>query len=166
MIDERKVMAAIELGIAKGLVDVQLVTSKVVRSMLSQPGTGRIYRIAKGKKNGRNLRAKGLHRASAPGRPPAVNTNRLRASWAVSARATGSTIEGDKGTEDSILRTRVAPGRLGFEYGSNVPYARFLEYGTRRMRKRPYITPVMAKVSPRIAEIVAKGIRSQLRASR
>ena len=42
---------------------------------------------------------------------------------------------------------------MGFTYGSNVKYAPMLEFGTRRMRKRPYLAPSMrlvAKQAPKI----------------
>ena len=165
MIDERKVMAAIERGIGQGLVETQLVIGLAVRKMLSQPGTGRVYRIGKGKPNGRNLRAQGLHKASAPGRPPAVNTNRLRASWSLGARS-GLDGVSPMSENDCFVRPRMKRNRLGFEYGSNVKYAAFLEFGTRWMKRRPYIAPVMKSIEPRVLPIVSRAIQSNLRASR
>jgi hypothetical protein len=165
MIDERKVMVAIEDGIRQGLVETQLVMARVVRMMLSQAGTGRVYRIGNGSAGGRNLRAQGFHRASAPGRPPAVNTNRLRASWAIGLRPGYGRIRPIE-QNGGFVRPRVNPKRLGFEYGSNVKYAAFLEFGTRWMKRRPYIAPVMKSIEPRVLPIVSRAIQSTLRASR
>lgn len=167
MIDERKVMATIQEGIRDGLVETQIVLARIVRGMLSKPGTGRIYRIAKGKPNGRNLRAKGLHRASAPGQPPAVNTNRLRASWSVnSAGKLGLTRISALASEEGFILTRVRSNSLGFEFGSNVPYAKHLEFGTSRVRRRPYLKPSMRAVEPRVLPIVTNALNRKLRSAR
>lgn len=167
MIDERKVMATIQEGIRDGLVETQIVLARIVRGMLSKPGTGRIYRIAKGKPNGRNLRAKGLHRASAPGQPPAVNTNRLRASWSVnSAGKLGLTRISALASEEGFILTRVRSNSLGFEFGSNVAYAKHLEFGTSRVRRRPYLKPSMRAVEPRVLPIVTNALNRKLRSAR
>jgi HK97 gp10 family phage protein len=67
---------------------------------------------------------------------------------------------------DGFVRPRMKRNRLGFEYGSNVKYASFLEYGTARMKARPYISPVMAAVEPRALGIIAKAMRKTLRDAR
>lgn len=70
------------------------------------------------------------HRASAPGDPPAVNTGRLRSS----------------------ITHRVAVDDQGVfaEVGSNVRYARFLELGTSKMAKRPFLRPALLTVAQRM----------------
>ena len=168
MIDERKVLAAIQEGIRDGLVETQLVLARVVRGMLSKPGTGRIYRIGKGRPNGRNLRAKGLHRASAPGQPPAVNTNRLRASWSVSSsgRNLGLTRISALASDEGFILPRIRSNSIGFEFGSNVPYAKYLEFGTSRVRRRPYLKPSMRAVEPRVLPIVTNALNRKLRSAR
>ncbi len=60
------------------------------------------------------------HQASAPGDGPAVDTGRLRQSIAV---------------------VRVADGH--YKVGTNVQYAPFLEFGTRRMAPRPFMRPAL-----------------------
>ena len=144
------IMVALDEALVEGMNASSLAASRLVRQTLSQPGTGRIYRIARGRKGGRNLRAQGFHRASAPGRPPAVNTNRLRSSWMVGGvPGFGSTITA-AGNRATIYRDGKA---VVLEYGSRVEYAPMLEYGTRRMKARPYLKPtlpVLARTIPRL----------------
>lgn len=71
-------------------------------------------------RTGRVYRIRGnIHVASAPGEPPANLTGKLRRS----------------------LNYRVR-GVDEVEWGSLISYGQFLEEGTRRMRKRPFLTPV------------------------
>ncbi len=152
---------ALDAGIVDGLNAIQLVTSRALRQTLSQAGTGRIYRIGAGKAKGRNLRARGFHRASAPGKPPAANTNRLRASWSVSTPA------GDNfGTRDSFARIYRDATRVVLEFGSRVLYAPFLEFGTSRVRPRPYVRPSLTAVGKRAASIMQIALNRRLGARR
>ena len=151
---------AMDAGILDGLNAIQVQTSRALRQTLSYPGTGRIYRIGKGKAKGRNLRARGFHQASAPGKPPAVNTNRLRASWSVSSPAGGNFQ-----TKDSFARVYRDASRVVLEFGSRVLYAPFLEFGTRRIRPRPYVKPTLNAVGKRAAQIMAAQIRRRLGAA-
>lgn len=79
---------------------------------LSRPGTGRTYRT------GYKTEPHRTHQASAPGDAPAVNTGRLR---------------------QSITAVQIKP--LHWRVGTNVDYALFLEFGTRRMAPRPFLRP-------------------------
>lgn len=156
MIDERKILDAVRRASAEALLDTSLVVSKLIRAELSKPGTGMIYRIGKGRKNARNLRAAGFHRASAAGHPPAANTGRLRQSWALGGVVSGS---------DSIaeLRYQRWPRAMRLVYGSNLRYAPMLEWGTNRMRPRPYARPVVKAVTPRVPRIAAAAFKRVLR---
>jgi HK97 gp10 family phage protein len=149
------------LAMKQGMVDgsnaVRLVASRIVRKELSKRGTGRRYRVSGGKKNGRNLRARGIHVASAPGQPPAVNTNRLRASWSLVANGMGVT-----GSSDSTVGMQTTRTGVLLWFGSNLRYARFLEFGTARMKPRPYIRPVMAAVSNSAVKIMRDQIARQI----
>jgi hypothetical protein len=170
------VMTQLKLGMARGLVGTQLILGKIVREQLSKPGTGRRYRrgragaaIPRGalrgtgragllrkiekarKRKFKNLRTAGVHVASAPGKPPAADTNRLRASWLISEQAT--TLQ--KGRKDSLLIEMKVPNQVGFIFGSRVKYAPWLEYGTARVKPRPYLRPAMAVVGKRMAKIFA-----------
>lgn len=139
-------------AVREGLVASQVRLSNQIQQVLSKPGTGRLYRVNKGRgKRARNLREMGFHRASAPGFPPAVNTNRLRGSWSVAIKSGKDLLPGYN------MRVIRKPGMLGYELGSSVVYAPFLEFGTRRMKKRPYLKPSM--------DIVAKALPSIFRAA-
>jgi HK97 gp10 family phage protein len=90
----------------------------------------------------RNLGAAGLHQASAPGDPPAVRTGTLRRSISMSRpqrRSTGTT--------------------LGWRITIGVKYAPWLEFGTRRIRPRPFLKPAMDKVRPLALRILRNRLR-------
>lgn len=95
------------------------------KRLLSQHGTGRVYR-----RKGR------VHQASAPGQPPAVDTGHLRATI-------GHQVHHD-----------AAEGRLVGDVGSGanpaIPgtkKAEWLEKGTRRMAPRPFLRPSLRAAS-------------------
>lgn len=158
--DPLKMQAMTMRFIGDGLLDIQLIASKAIRAQLSKPGMGRVYRISRGRASGRNLRARGFHRASAPNQPPAVNTGRLRQSWAIGGdvgrkfgkKAKSSTQELAALTQDVTFNS------ASFTYGSNLKYARMLEYGTRRMRPRQYVRPVFTVLSRRALAILKSAI--------
>ena len=144
-------------AVREGLVATQISLSTTIVRNLSKPGTGRLYRVNKGRgKRARNLRESGFHRASAPGFPPAVNTNRLRGSWTIAIKQGKELLPGYN------LRVIRGKGMLGFELGSNVPYAPMLEFGTRRMKARPYIKPSILSVQKRIPRFFAEAMRRNL----
>ena len=95
---------------------------RAIKLTLSEPGTGRVYRRGSRRATAGKRRAARivLHRASAPGHPPAVDTGRLRNSIAYDRE-----------------RRRV---------GTNVEYAKDLEDGTPRMKPRPFMRPTAARV--------------------
>lgn len=159
--DESKMKAQMMRFVAEGILDVQLVASKRIRQVLSKPGTGRLYRIGRGRANGRNARARGWHIASAPGQPPAVNTGRLRQSWAI-GQVNASQLFGKGGAKSTqelaALTSEVKENSVSFTYGSNLVYARALEFGTRRVRARPYVRPTFGWLSTKALLIVKNAI--------
>jgi hypothetical protein len=84
-----------------------------------------------------------------------VNTNRLRASWSVE-RVWG-------GGGDSISQVYTQSGVSILRFGSNVPYARLLEFGTRRMKKRPYLKPSLKPIADVSIKLIAVQIKAALR---
>jgi phage gpG-like protein len=143
------------------MVGVSTVLARLIRDQLSKPGTGRRYRVAKGKKRGRNAREKGWHVASAPGNPPAANRGELRASWTVVANANiGSTKTENEGFA-SLNRTGSA---LVLTVGSNKKYAAALEFGSTRARiaARPYIRPVIEKLQGDVEGIIADAVANRM----
>ena len=101
-----------------------------VQKTLSGKRTGRIYRVSR---TGR------LHQASAPDEPPAVLTGRLRQSIAwTPPKWEGNTVSS--------------------EVGTNVVYARRLEYGGVDSRgvkilKRPYWAPTILRISGAVGRL-------------
>lgn len=157
IIDMALVRAKTQAAVAEALNASMLILSSSIRTMLSQPGTGRQYRRSAGiGRRARNARQAGVHVASAPGRPPAVDTNRLRASFTVSSvPKQGSRSSGT----DAFVANAQEPTRTVLTFGSRVPYAMFLEFGTRRVRRRPYIAPTLEKFRPRLPAIFAASFR-------
>jgi HK97 gp10 family phage protein len=93
-----------------------------------KPGTGRKYR-----------RGRKYHIASAPGRPPAVDTGRLRASITHEVHKEGDQIVGLVGT--------------------NVEYAPHLEFGTNKMAARPFLRPALFNNVPEIKRQIVLGVK-------
>ena len=152
IIDMALVRAKTQAAVAEALNASMLILSSSIRTMLSQPGTGRQYFRGQGYGRRRNRRQAGVHVASAPGRPPAVDTNRLRASFTVSSvPKQGSRSSGT----DAFVANMQEPTRTVLTFGSRVPYAVFLEFGTRRVRRRPYIAPTLEKFRPKLSAIFA-----------
>lgn len=153
-------------GVVTGMTVVAIEMQKQLRKNLSKRGTGKRYRIAQGRRKGRNLRARGWHIASAPGQPPAANTGTLRRSWtiepprwigAASPQANGfSYIEEKRGK--SVL----------YVLGTNLEYARALEYGSPRTRlaPRPYVRPAVKQVEPFVARLIGVAINRHMRSAR
>lgn len=103
-------------------------------------------RLAARRESGKSARYRGLrnsigvHRASSPGAPPAVDTGTLRRSMQLDASR----------ITDPNPRVRV---------GTNIQYAKGLEYGTRHVAPRPYFRPTVRKVRPMIRKLfTAKGL--------
>lgn len=94
-----------------------------------------IEMILQGQKSGRVYRRKGIvHRASAPGQPPATDLGRLIQSIAVKHEA------------NSLTAFVIVGSR----------YGRMLEMGTRRMRARPFMLPSARNVRPAIDGMAAR----------
>ncbi len=142
-------------AIAKRLIDAikvgcYLVETDAKESM--KPGSGREYKRPGGK----------IHRASAPGEPPAVDTGRLRGSissnWTVSGMAKGK-VESPAKAEDGVGQ----PAKeLTGVVGSNVEYARRMEFGfvgadslgrIYNQLPRPYLRPALHKNEKKIKNL-------------
>lgn len=100
--------------------------------------SGRVYKVPGFKRK---------YRASAPGEPPAVATSNLLNNLKV---------------EFDTSKTAAKVGVLTTE---NVPYALFLEYGTRKMAPRPLFAPTYKwlRDSWRFDERIAKAIKKVTR---
>jgi phage gpG-like protein len=112
--DKNGYMDAIVRGAYFGLVQLGRELQGEIRKELSQPGTGR-HHTAWGLK----------YRSSAPGKPPAVQSGRLRNSWLAASRP------------------RVSNDSMTIKVSSKLPYARILQYGGHAGRGR------RTKIEPR-----------------
>lgn len=94
--------------------------------VLGKNGSGRVYK---------------RHVASAPGQPPAPDTGNLRRNWRLMPIAITSSGKGD-----GI--------RIYLRMRSDVPYAMFLEKGTRKMAARPFKERIRTKARPQIVALM------------
>ena len=96
----------------------------------------------------RSMRGTGTpHTPSRAGEPPAVMTGKRRASI---------THEIKKGCGGEI------EARIGIKGGTKPDtknYGLFLEFGTSRMRKRPYLKPALAKNLKTITNLITRAVR-------
>lgn len=127
MTDLPNTRAALErLARRQANIKAQKLRTEIIRE-LSHAGTGRTYKsthryVKRDDALVRRRRTKS-HTASAAGKPPAVDTGRLR---------------------QSINVQKVAEGH--YRVGTNVPYALSLEFGTRKMAARPFMRPALERV--------------------
>lgn len=142
-----KVLRAGRAGIPRDLerLGVRLVSE--LRLDLSKPGKGRTYTTYFYQRGGKLYawpKRDKPHRASAPGDPPAVDEGVLRASYGHRVRRTpeGGTLELVTGDEK----------------------AKWLEFGTSRIKPRPHLRPLMARNRNAIRQAVADGIEGRERA--
>lgn len=108
-----------------------------IQAEISQSGTLRYHPTTKTGKSAKSFRTIYGFTHSAPGNPPYKQTGHLRRSIAweiVSAGAGGPAVIGRVGT--------------------NLKYGRWLELGTRRMKRRPYIVITLRKNEGEIRSIL------------
>ena len=111
----KELAVAVDGQVRRDIEDIVLLTEQRVKTLMAEsPRGGRSYRIGKTRK--RKGRGR-IHKASAPGEPPAVRTGRLITSIRSAVQRKFDGVQGIVGT--------------------NVKYAPFLEDGTRRMLPRP-----------------------------
>ena len=127
--------AELKPKMTRGVVAATLHLQGAIKRKLSRRGTGRTYR-----------RRKVLHTASQPGQPPALDTGRLRNSIAV----TDPKWDG---------------WSVSAEVGTNVEYARILEFGGRtgrrnatRIAPRPYMRNTVEEETPRIEKVLRDAV--------
>jgi HK97 gp10 family phage protein len=131
----------------KRLIGAGFEISKIVKESM-RGGTGRIYQ-----------RGNIVHQASSPGQPPAVDTGRLRASISVNWVGSGGSGVDEDGNSletpaDGVNQPGSSGGRFRVVVGSNVEYAPYLEFGTRRMAARPFLRPAFDQVRSRILRML------------
>ena len=103
---------------------------------------GAVRSITSGLKSGRVYVRRGIkHQASAPGQPPAADTGRLHTSIQMIP-------------EPDLLKVTIGPG---------VQYAKFLEFGTKKMAPRPFMIPPFNATLPKIKANIGKAVRDSLK---
>jgi len=102
-----------------------------------------VKRIQRGPKTGRTYKKSNptrTHKASAPGQAPATDTGRL---------------------VNSITFKQEGP--LTVTVGSQLAYAHFLEFGTRKMAKRPAWAPAAMQAQPKFIKRLEAAIAGAIR---
>lgn len=89
------------------------------------------------------MRGAALHRASAAGEPPAVETGRLQAS----------------------VRAQVDLDGLGAEVGTALDYGALLEFGTRKIAARPWLFPAFERRRKEIRARIEAAVEKALNAA-
>lgn len=101
--------------------------------------------ISGGGRSGRTYRRRSVtHQASAPGEFPKTDTGQLVGS----------------------LFFRVASDKLSAFFGTKLAYGRYLEFGTSRMRARPWLAPTFRALKDKITSRVKAAVNEALRKSR
>lgn len=104
-----KLQRGVSAGIMEALSAAAIVFESQAKVVLSEPGRGRLYVKTEPQRR--------VHRASAPGQPPAVDTGKLRQS--VSHRPAGA---------------------RAVEVGTPLQYGEDLEFGTSKVKPRPWLS--------------------------
>ncbi len=129
----------------KAMRDAELRVLKGERSgrVYKKPGTyGKALKATKKLLGdyGHKLRGGQLYRASAPGEAPAMRTNSLRLHW-----------------NGQVKKENRADGiTIVAELESAEPYAAALEYGTPRMKARPFVEKIKQEAAPEIKQIYSE----------
>lgn len=94
------------------------------------------------------------------GAPPGVDTGRLRASistnWVESSMGRG--LVGSQADTSEGVGKPEKEDRFVVVVGTNVKYAPYLEFGTRRMGPRPFVRPAFDRMRHRLLSLISKEI--------
>jgi len=132
-------------GIERGLKIAMIELQIELRERLSQVGTGAGY-FGGAKKLGF------FRTRSAPGEPPAVDTGTLRNSVQSKPQYIAGT-----GMTSIVLAGLVA----GVNKDARIP--RWLEYGTSRMKARPFIAPSLEVIRPSVAGTIGDQMQRSIK---
>jgi HK97 gp10 family phage protein len=88
----------------------------------------------------------GVHTASSPGEPPAVDTGVLRASIMSDVQVSGNEVIGKVGPDIEHIEAEA-------EAGTDVEYGLYLELGTVNMQPRPFLRPALRRNEKKIEKI-------------
>ena len=132
-------------GIERGLKIAMIQLQTELRITLSKKGSGAGYFGGS--------KGKGSYRTrSAPGQPPAVDTGTLRNSVQSKPQYIAGT-----GMTSIVLTGLVA----GVNKDARIP--RWLEYGTSRMKARPFIAPSLEAIRPSVAGTISDQMKRSIK---
>ena len=130
--DGDEVLADFERAVSVALRDTSdLVASRIRRTM---PGQGASVRQG----TGGDTKRRAVYTPSNPGQPPGVRSETL---------------------QSSVVNEMLTPTRAII--GTNQPYAKHLEFGTRNMSKRPFLLPGFKKSRKRAVSRFRKVLAQQ-----
>ena len=121
-----KVIDALDNIAGQRMAEACIHVQNKTKEKLSGKRTGRVYRVPGTKKT---------YTASAPGEPPAVMTGQLRT---------------------SIKYRIVGDMKVTGEVGSKLKKAPMLEFGTKKMKPRPFLRPTFQEELPEIKNILSR----------
>lgn len=125
----------------KGMKKAAIYTQGVARKIIGGVGTGRTYK-----------RGSKIHRASAPGQPPARDTGILTSSVSYDVTVKGAVVTGRIGPDVDKIKGRAKT--------SDPEYGLYQELGSldETRKPRPWLVPSVIKATPRIIRILRKAI--------
>lgn len=138
------------------LIEIAEGVKDYMKNSMPVEGSGRLYRRPGGR----------MHRASAPGHPPAQDTGRLHDSISVNWYRSGmkygkvgSKAKIEDGVERPTTPRTVVVGTSVVNPKTGAPYPDYLETGTSKMKARPYIRPALMVARQLSSDIMSSGIR-------
>ena len=123
--------------------DIEQAVSNVVLTTAMELRGQIVRSVQRGPKTGfvyQKYNPRRVHQASAPGEAPATDTGRLA---------------------NSIFFDQAS--NLTATVGSNIVYAKHLEYGTRHMGARPFFTPAVEEMRPKFLRRISNAIGVEIR---
>jgi hypothetical protein len=97
------------------------------------------------------------HQPSSPGDPPRRDTGILASSVSYEVKVTGPLVEGLVGPDIDKMKAKLA-GNIEKTGSTDPEYGFYLEEGTKKMAKRPWLKPSLIKATPKIYEFFRKAI--------
>jgi HK97 gp10 family phage protein len=111
------------------------VVESYVKKHFTKAGMGRLSK-----------RGKKYHRASTAGQPPAIDTGILRASIMSDVTTKALNVIGKVGPDVQHIAAKAPTG-------TDVNYGLYLELGTAKMAKRPFLRPALAMTNRKVKRI-------------
>lgn len=121
----------------KAMNKAAITVQATAKKLIGGTGSGRLYRRRKQTGKRGSFRESDFHRASKPGSPPARDTGILANSVTFEVSVKNDKIKGSVGPDITKIKAQ-APR-------SDPDYGYFLEVGTSKIAKRPWLKPALVK---------------------